>query len=109
MSFSPVELLSMLPESSFQLEQNGLKQSILLQDAQIPQEVKNKLSSLLEVDYNSTVSKSTMDVVRANLFQMAFLPEDPSNAHKPYGLRIEHQKFMDEEIRLLENAGCISK
>ena len=34
----PIELSSMLPESSFQPEQNGLKQLILLEDAQIPWE-----------------------------------------------------------------------
>ena len=42
---SPVELLTMPPESSFQLEQNGLRQWIHLQHAQIPQEAKDKLSS----------------------------------------------------------------
>ena len=38
----------MPPESSVQPEQINLKQLILLKDAQIPQEVKDKLSSLLE-------------------------------------------------------------
>ena len=59
----------MLPESSFQSEQNNSKQLILLQDAQIPQEAKDKLSSLLEGDYNSIVLKSPMDVGKTNLFQ----------------------------------------
>ena len=54
-AISPVELPSMLPESSFQLEQNGLKQMIFLQDAQIPQGAKDKLSLLLEKAYNIIV------------------------------------------------------
>ena len=33
----------MPPESSFQPEQNNLKQSIILQDAQIPLKAKDKL------------------------------------------------------------------
>ena len=37
----------MLPESSFQPEQNNLKQLILLLDVQIPHEAKDKLSLLL--------------------------------------------------------------
>ena len=68
-AISPLELLSMPPESSLQLKQNGLKQLILLQDPQIPQEAKDKLSLLLEKDYDSIVSKSPMDVGRINLFQ----------------------------------------
>ena len=30
-------------------------------------------------------------------------------ACKPYPLQLKYQKFIDEEIGLLENAGCISK
>ena len=51
-AISSVELPNMQPESSFQLEQNGSKQLMLLQDAQIPQ-AKDELSSVLERDYNT--------------------------------------------------------
>ena len=44
---SPVELPSMPPESSFQPEHNTTKYSIVLQDAQIPQETKDELSSIM--------------------------------------------------------------
>ena len=60
----------MLSESCFQPEHSNTKQSVVLQDAQIPQEAKGKLSSLLEGHYNNNVSKSPMDVGRKNLFQM---------------------------------------
>ena len=30
-------------------------------------------------------------------------------AHKMYPFLVKYQKFVDEEIKLLENAGCISK
>ena len=45
---SPAELLAMPPESSYQPEKNNLKQSIILQDVQIPQEARDKLFSVLE-------------------------------------------------------------
>ena len=75
-----------------------MKQSILQQDAQIPQEAKYKLSSLLEGDYNSTAAKSPMGVVRTNLFQMDIPTTGPSIACKPYPILLKYQKFIDEEI-----------
>ena len=42
-----------------------------------------------------------MDVGRTNLFQMDIQTAGPPIAGKPYP--------MDEEIRYLENAGCISQ
>ena len=52
----------MLPESSFQPEHSNPQQSIVLHNAQIPQEAKDKLSSLLAGAYNSIVSKSPMNI-----------------------------------------------
>ena len=72
MPFSPVEVPRMPPESSFQMEQNGSKQLILLEDVQIPQQSKDKFSSLLEKDYNSIVSKSPMDVGEPTFFKWIF-------------------------------------
>ena len=45
-----VELLSIPAESSFQLEQNASKQLILLQDAEIAEEAKDKLCSILKTN-----------------------------------------------------------
>ena len=69
---SLVELLSMLPESRVQPEHSNLKQLIILQDAQLQQEAKDKLSSLLEGNKDSIVSKSPMDVGRTNLFSKGY-------------------------------------
>ena len=44
---TPTELPNMPPDSSFQPEHNNTKDSVVLQDAQIPQEAKDGLSSLL--------------------------------------------------------------
>ena len=106
---SPVEILSMPPESSFQLEHNNTKQSVVLQDAQILQKAKEKVSALLEGDYNSIVLKSPMVVGRRNLFQMDIPATGPLITWKPYPISLKYQKIVDKEIRLLENAGCISK
>ena len=65
---SLIKLSYMPPESSFQPEHNNTKHSIVLQDAHTPQEAKDGLSSLLEVEYSSIISKSPMDVRRTNLF-----------------------------------------
>ena len=65
---SPVELPSMLPESSFHSEHNIPKHSIVLHNAQIPQKAKDGLSSLHEGDYNRIISKSPTNVGRTNLF-----------------------------------------
>ena len=59
---SSVKLPSIPPEPGFQPEHNNTKQSVVLQDAQIPQEAKDKISSLLDGDYNGTASKSPTDV-----------------------------------------------
>ena len=60
----PMQLQCMLPESSFQPEQNNMKHSIVLQDAHIPQKSKDGLSSLIEEEYNIIISKSPTDVGR---------------------------------------------
>ena len=95
----------MLPELSFQLDHNISKHSIVLEDAHILQEAKNRLSSLLEVEYNSIISKSPMDVRRTNLFQIDNPTVGPPVTCKPYPDPLEYQKFVNKEMKLLENAG----
>ena len=65
---SPEELLSMPTESGFEPKHSITKDTIVLWDAQISQEAKDELSSLLEGDYNSIISKSPMEVGRTHLF-----------------------------------------
>ena len=94
----------MPPELSFKPEQNYPKQLILLHDAQIPQEAKDKCSSLLEGDYNSSVSKSTMDVGRTNPFQMDIPTAGLPSTHKPYPIPLKYQNFIGKEIWLCHRA-----
>ena len=106
---SPAELQAMPPECSFQLEQNDLRQSIILQDAQITQEARDKLSILLEKDFDHNVSKSSTDVGRTNLFQIDITTTGPPIAHKPYPIPIKCQIFIHEERQFLKDAGFIFK
>ena len=99
----------MLPESGFQLEHNINKNSTVLEDAHIMQEAKDGLSSLLEGENNNIISKSPIDVGRTNLFHMDIPKSRLPVACKHYPIPLKYQKFVDEEIKLLENASCISK
>ena len=99
----------MPPDSSFQPEHNNTKHSIVLQDAHIALDGKDGLSSLSEGEYSSTISKSPTDEGRTNLFQMDIPTTGPSIASKLYPIPLKYQKFIGEEIRLLEHSGCISK
>ena len=65
----PADSPCMLLESSLQLNYNFRKHSIVLADAHILQEAKDWLSSLLEGEYNSIISKSLTDVGKPNLIQ----------------------------------------
>ena len=85
------------------------KHSIVLQDAHIPQEAKDGLSFILEEEYNSIISKLPTDVGRPNLLQMDILTVGPLIACKSYPIPLKYQKFVKEEIKLIENAGSMSK
>ena len=60
-------------------------------------------------EYSSIISKSCIDVERTNLFQMDKPTAGPPFTYKMYPIPLKYQMFVDEEIRLLENAVCISK
>ena len=93
----PTELPYLPLGSSFQLEHNIKKHSMILEDVHILQEAKDGLSSLLEGEYNSIISKSSMDVGRANLFQMDIPTVGLPVACKPYLILLKYQKFVNEE------------
>ena len=80
----PTQLPCMLPESSIQLAQSNAKQSIALEDAQISQDAQDGLASLLEVEFNSIISVSPVDVGRTNLFQMDIPMAGLLAVHKPH-------------------------
>ena len=50
-----------------------------------------------------------MDVGRINLFKIDLSMARPPIACKPYPILLKYQKFVNEEIKLLENVGWISK
>ena len=103
------ELPIIPPQSTFQSEpSNHNRQSVILEDAQVPHEAPYKLSSLLQNKFDSIVTNSTTDVGRTNLFYIAIPTTGPPIAHKPYSIPLKYQKFIDEEIWILESAGCIS-
>ena len=104
-----MELPCMPPMSSFQPEQGNANQSIVLEVAHIPQDAKDWLASLLEGKFSRIISKFPTDVGRINLFKMDIPMIGSPAAHKPYPSPLECQMFVNGEIKLLENAGCISK
>ena len=57
----------------------------------------------------SSFPRSPTDVGRTNLFQMDIPTMGLPTACQPYQLLLKYQKFINEEIRLLENVGCRSK
>ena len=79
--------------------QESKSQLIMLQDPQVPQEARDKLSSLLENEFDSTVSKNSTDGGRTNLLKMNIPTTGPPLVHKPYPIPLKYQKFIDEEIQ----------
>ena len=50
-----------------------------------------------------------MNVGGTNLFQVDIMTTDLPIACKPFPIPLKYQKFVNKEIGLLEDAGCISK
>ena len=102
--------LPIIPQSSFQPEPNNHnRHSVVLDDIQVPQEAQNKLYLLFQNKSDSTVSKSSADVGRTNLFEMDIWITGSCTTCKPYPIPLMYQKFIDDDIQLKESAGCISK
>ena len=104
-------LLPIFPEqSSLQIHaHNDKKPSIKLQDADIPWLVQNKLNEMLDNEYTCIVSKSPTDFGRTKLVEMDWPTIGLPLASKHYTMPLKCKSFMDDEIKLLEDAGCISK
>ena len=64
---------------------------------------------LLNVKYNSIVSKSATDISRANLIELDIPTEGSPVASKPYAVPLKDGEFVDHEIKQLEEAGIISR
>ena len=104
-------LLSAFPEqSSFQIHaHDDSKPAIKLQDADILQIVKSQLSEMLNTEFICIITKSSTDFGRTNLVEMDLPTSGLSVTSKPYIIPLKFKSFADNEIKPLEDAGCISK
>ena len=55
------------------------------------------------------ISKSPTDFGCTNLIEMNLPTTRPPDSTKPYTIPLKYKSFNDNKIKLLEDAGCISK
>ena len=104
-------LLPVFPEqSSFQTyAHDDNKSPITLQDANVPPLIQNKLNAMLNNKFTCIISKSSTDFSRTNLVEMDLPTTGPPVATKPYTIPLKYKSFIDDKIKLLEDAGYISQ
>ena len=104
-------LLPVFPDSSsFQTHaHNSNKLPIQLQDANVPLEIQHKLNTMPTSKFTGIISKYPADFGRTNLIEMDLPTTGPPVSTKPYTIPLKYKSFVNEEINLLEDAGCISK
>ena len=81
----------------------------MLQDADILQSARDRLDHMVNNQFVCIVSKSSADFRRTNLVEVDLPTTGLPVASKPYTIPLKYKSFVDEEIKLLEDAGCISK
>ena len=59
--------------------------------------------------FNCIISKSSTDFGQTILVEIDLPTEGPPIVTKPYTIPLKYKSFVDDEIKLLEDAGCISK
>ena len=64
---------------------------------------------MLNNEFVCIISKSSTDFGRTNLVEMDLPTTGLPVASKPYTIPLKYKSFMDDEIKLLEDTGCISK
>ena len=101
----------MFPDhSSFQTHaHDSNKLPIQLQDANVPLEIQHKLNTMENSNFTGIISKSPADFGRTNLIEMDLPTTGPPISTKPHTIPLKYKSFIDEEIKLLEDARCISK
>ena len=85
------------------------KSPIQLQEADVPIKTQQQLHSMLASKFSNIISKSPADVGHTNLVEMDLPTIGPPVSSKPYTIPLKYQSFIDVEIQILEDAGCISK
>ena len=88
---------------------NSDKSPIQLQDANVPLEIQHKLNTMLTNKFAEIISKSPTDFRQTNLIEMDLPTTGPPVSTKLYTIPLKYKAFVDEEIKLLEDARCISK
>ena len=103
-------LPAFLEQSNFQIHaHDDSKLTIKLPDADMLQKVKSQLNEMLTTEFTCIMSKSSTDFGRTNLVEMDLPTTGLPVASKPYTIPLRYESFIDDEIKLLEDAGCISK
>ena len=64
---------------------------------------------MLTSKFTGIISKSPADFERTNLIEVDLPTTGPPVSTKPYTIPLKYRCFVNEEIKLLEDAGCISK
>ena len=105
------KLLPAFPKhSNFQTHVNdNSKPDITLQDADTPQDIRDQLNHMFNTKFTCIVSKSSTDFGRTNLVEMDLPTTGLPAASKLYTIPLKYKSFVDDEIKLLEDVGCISK
>ena len=85
------------------------KSPIHLQDANILLEIQCKLHTMLTSIFTVIISKSPADFGRTNHIEIDLPTTGPPVSTKPYNIPLKYNSFVDDEIKLLEHASCISK
>ena len=104
------KLLPEMPNNTnLQLEPYTTHSSRSISDVDIPDEARDKLKELLDIRYANVMSQTAIDIGRTSPIELDIPIEGPPIAAKPYMVPLKYCKFMDHEIKQLEEAGIISK
>ena len=99
-----------LDQSSFQTHAHDNSKSLIqLQDANVPPVIQHKLNTMLNNEFTCIISMSPTDFRRTSLVEMDLCTTGPPVATKPYTIQLKYKSFIDEEIKHLDDARCISK
>ena len=76
------DLIPEMPQTNLQLEADKPKQpEISAPNTEIPKKAFNELQHFIEAKYSTIVSKSTTDIGRTNLIELAIPTEGPKQSH----------------------------
>ena len=90
-------------------QHNSNKSPIQIKDADVPLEIQHKLHTVLTSKFTGIIFKSPTDFGRTNLLKMDLPNTGPPVSTKPYTILLKYKSFINDDIKLLEDASCISK